>query len=368
MTGSRRVRAYHTVRTAHLERALELEPADLIYGQRRYDFDACMAANVSDRARLEQAGVLRSAWLLARRGYDAIEINEPIALDTVRRTSLALAAISLADLVRRRRTRVVSYAIGNVPLGELPRPRGKARLGRLLDERLAPLVWRRCDRFVFGTDSARAAYAASFGREGARTTVTTVPALPTVCTCSAPPNQVSAEGAVAQRLLFLGDLSRRKGFDAVVQAWRQVRNRVPEAEFVIVGRGIMIDQARSLARDDDRVVLVEDPPRVVVHSQLRQASVVVLPSQPNRGWREQVGLPLVEGLAHGCTVVTTDETGIAGWLSEHGHHTFSARDVASRLPDAIITALEQPLTRGTVYRSLPLLDGRLEADAWMFSD
>ena len=182
---SKHVRAYHTVRTAHLERSLELEPADLVYGQQRYDFDVAVAGAVASRARLEQAGDLRAAWLLARRGYAAVEINEPIALETVRRTALALFAIRLSDAVRHHRTVVVTYAIGNVPITQLPRPAGKARLGRWLDERLAPLVWRRCDRVAYGTGAE--ARLRGVLRSGRTPDTTTVPALPIACSCPAPP-------------------------------------------------------------------------------------------------------------------------------------------------------------------------------------
>lgn len=360
-----RVRTYHTVRTAHLERSLELEPADLVYGQRRYDFDEAIAGAVAARARLEQASDLRLAWLLLRRGYIVVEVNEPIALETVRRTALAMAAIGLSDAFRRRRTTVVTYAIGNVPLKDLPRPGGKARMGRWLDERVAPFVWRRTDRAVFGTRAARSAYQQSFGAAAPRTAIAMIPAISAACTCLTE-KRATVGDANFPRLLFLGDLSVRKGFDLVVHAWSNIRDLLPDAEFVIVGRGSLTDVATKLAAADERVSLIIDPPRRVVHEQLRRASVVVLPSQPNRGWREQVGLPLVEGLAHGCTVVTTKETGIADWLGSHGHQTVPAQDAAAQLPKILTHAIRNPIEPETVLGSLPERDGRLEADAWMF--
>ncbi|RKT78477.1 glycosyltransferase involved in cell wall biosynthesis [Terracoccus luteus] len=362
-----RVRVYHTVRTAHLERTLELAPADLVYGTRRYDFDADVAAAAARRSRIEQAGDVRTAWLMARRGYRTVEINEPIAIETVRRTTLTLLAVRAGDLVRRRRTAVVTYAIGNVPIDQLPVPGGKARLGRRLDRWLAPRVWRRCDRVAFGTEAAVEAYAASFGPAHRDAVTTLIPALPTRCGCG---NLSPSDGhtAIRTQILFLGDLSTRKGFDLVVEAWSVLRGDVPSARLVIVGRGAMADTARSLARTDERVQFVEDPPRPAVHKHLRDASVVVLPSRPHRGWREQVGLPLVEGLAHGCTVVTTHETGIAGWLRAHGHQTLpTAEAERGGLAQALTRAVREPLSPELVIRSLPEHDGRLAADGWMFA-
>ena len=69
----------------------------------------------------------------------------------------------------------------------------------------------------------------------------------------------------------------------------------------------------------------------------------MLPSQPTSAWREQVGLPIVEGLSYGCTIVTTTETGLAGWLSEHRHRVLPADANEAQLAAAIIDALRRPV-------------------------
>jgi len=172
---------------------------------------------------------------------------------------------------------------------------------------------------------------------------------------------------VPGRLLFLGDLSQRKGFDSVLAAWTKVRNRAPDAVLTVVGRGALLDEARAAARADDRIRVIADPPRDVVHAELRRASVLVLPSRRQGAWREQVGLPIVEGLAHGCTVVTTDETGIADWLLRNGHGVIPAGSVGELLAPVVAEAVHRPLEPGAVRASLPQQDSRLEADAWLFS-
>ncbi|MFD2026424.1 glycosyltransferase family 4 protein [Promicromonospora aerolata] len=356
---TRAVRIYQTLRTAHLERALELPPADILYRQTRYDFDAGLVAQV----RPQQVGDLRCAWLVARRGYETVEINEPAAVDCVRRSAAVLAALLVGDLVRRRRTRVVTYAIGNIDPHALPKPASWwPRLGRRLDLVLARWVWQRVDRVVFGTQTARQVYGTVFGiAERRRLHWITIEALPAVCDCPAD------GGKAPGRLLFLGDLSQRKGFDSVLTAWSAVRRRVPEALLTVVGRGALLDDAYAAARADDRVRVIADPPRDVVHAELRRASVVVLPSRRQDAWREQVGLPIVEGLAHGCTVVTTDETGIADWLSRNGHGVVPAGSVAELLAPVLAEAATRPLDAGAVRASLPHRDSRLEADAWLFA-
>jgi glycosyltransferase involved in cell wall biosynthesis len=356
---TRDARVYKTLRTAHLERALELAPADILYQENRYDFDEDLAEQV----RPEQVGDLRCAWLVARRGYEVVEINEPAAIDCVRRSAAVLGALLLSDLVRRRRTRVVTYAIGNLDPHALPKPpTWWPRLGRYLDLILARWVWRRVDRVVFGTETARQLYGTAFGiaeRRGLRWT--TIEALPAVCECLIDCTKTPG------RLLFLGDLSPRKGFDSVLAAWAKVRARVPDAVLTVVGRGALLDEARAAARTDDRVRVIADPPRDVVHAELRRASVVLLPSRRQGTWREQVGLPIVEGLAHGCTVVTTDETGIADWLRRNGHGVIPAGSVGELLARIVAEAVNRPLDPRAVRASLPRQDSRLEADAWLFA-
>lgn len=353
------MRVYKTLRTAHLERALALTPADILYQESRYDFDEELVAEV----RPQQAGDLRSAWLVARNGYEVVEINEPAAIDCVRRSAFVLAALLVSDVLRRRRTRVVTYAIGNIDPRTLPRPsRWWPRLGRHLDLALARWVWLRLDRVVFGTETARQLYGTVFGIAGRRgLRWTTIEALPAVCDC------VLDGGKTPGRLLFLGDLSPRKGFDAVLAAWSTVRRQIPDAVLTVVGRGALLDDAYAAARADSRIRVIADPPRDVVHAELRRASVVLLPSRRQGAWREQVGLPIVEGLAHGCTVVTTDETGIADWLRRNGHGVIPAASVAELLPGVIVEAAGRPLDPSTVAASLPHQDSRLEADGWLFA-
>ncbi|MBD5786519.1 glycosyltransferase family 4 protein [Cellulosimicrobium terreum] len=335
-----------------------METADILYLECRYDFDGELAR----RVRPEQVGDLRAAALVVRRGYDEIEINEPAAIDCVRRSAGVVAAVRMRDLVTRRRSLVVAYAIGNVDPFTLARPRHPwANLGRRLDEVLARLLWRQLDRVVYGTDTARDLYASRFPPLRARARTTLMPALPARCSCATDPTPE------AGHVLFLGDLSERKGIDSVLAAWPVVSAGSPTARLTIVGRGAYREAVEDLAARDPRVEFVHDPPRDQVHRALRTASVVVLPSRRAAGWREQVGLPIIEGLAHGCTVVTTDETGIASWLSEHGHQVLPAAAPSSTLADAVLRAACSPLDPQHVWRSLPSEDSRLNADRWLFA-
>ncbi|MBO3100536.1 glycosyltransferase [Cellulomonas fengjieae] len=352
------VKLYHQARTAHLERATGSPHVTVLYARRRYDFDESTAAGVDAR----QASDREAARLLAGAPPQVLELTEPAYLPGVRRAALALAAVEVRSLGRRGvRPRVVCYAIANSdPRREWQAHGLRGRAGRALSIGLSRWVHSRVDRIAFGTSAAEDLYGDLYRRTPRRQRRMLVPALPAACTCAQgePPRPLS--------LLFLGAFATRKGFVELLEAWPAVSSAVPGATLTLVGMGELAAQARELAAADDRVELVEDPPRPTIHAVLRRSSVLVLPSRPSATWREQVGLPIVEGLQHGCTVVTSEQTGLAEWLLAHGHHVAPSSTGAAGLAAALGAALLRPRDREAVLADLPDRDGRSAAEEWMF--
>ena len=363
-----RVRVYETLRSAHLERAAVLPASSILYRTRRADFDISLAPGLD----LIRASTPSMARLLATSRVRVLEINEPLMLPGLRRTVVALLAARLAARLNRRPLTVVSYAIENRdPFGGSRPGTLHGRLSLRWRRLLSGMAAARIDRLAFGTDAARTLYARVV--PGAATTVSTViPALPAPCPCSQVETRSVAEKE-AGLVLFLGALAPRKGFDRLLAAWPELAGPAdaPDVEpyrLQIVGAGPLQPSAADLAARDPRVTLMVDPPRADVHAQLRRARVLVLLSQPTAGWREQVGLPLVEALAHGCAVVTTTESGLSGWLAGHGHQVLPPDADPATIAAAIRCALTVTADPVRITASLPLVDGRLAADAWLFGD
>ena len=103
-----------------------------------------------------------------------------------------------------------------------------------------------------------------------------------------------------------------------------------------------------------------DPPREQIHRALRENSVLVLLPQ-----KEQLGLPILEALSHGCEVVTNSETGLAAWLAAHGHGVLPPDSSAEAVADAIAMALDRAALREGSLKDLPTTDQRIEADRWL---
>lgn len=358
MTGSvtERARLYQTVRTAHLERARELAPATILYRATRYDFDRALARDLD----LVPAGPVRAAWLLVRSGVRQLEVNEPLMLASLPRTALALAALGLRRRLGGPPVRCVSYAIENADPFARPVHGLLAALRHTRNRLLARFVWSSLDRVVFGTAAAEHTYTASFGAATGPPHRTTIPALPAACPCAL------GEGDGVPTVVFLGALTDRKGFPQLLAAWPYLKVRFPHVRLVILGSGPLEQRAIDLADADEAVHLHVDPPRAVIHAQLRMCRVLVLPSQPTPGWREQVGLPICEGLAHGAAIVASTQTGLTHWLAEHGHTVLDPSARPRDWADAVAQALRQDRERSAVIADLPTVDGRLAADEWLF--
>ncbi|WP_394278957.1 glycosyltransferase [Microbacterium sp.] len=350
------VQLYDVVRSAHLERAATAQPRPVIlYRRTRYDFDAALVAAASAQHR----GVWASVRYALTTDIDVIEVNEPLSGDSsLPSVVFASAARLRARVTRRPRPLVVSYAIENLDPADLVRNLPvKARWRHRLRQFTTPLLWRAIDRIAYGTREAQRVYEAAFGAAAHQPSAALIEALP------AP---IDGTDAVRDRvILFLGDLSERKGFPDVLAAWPEVRAAVPDAQLLIIGRGAGADAAAALAESDERVTVVIDPPRAEIARHLGSAKVLVLPSRRRPLWREQVGLPIVEGLASGCLVVTTAETGIADWLSNHGHHVLPESGLREGLAPALVAAVTSSRSPADVHADLLATDGRRAAHEWL---
>lgn len=352
----RRARLYESLRTAHLERAQTFEPASIVHLIRRYDFDEQAAIGLD----IQQAPRFRAAYIIARARLDVLEINEPLMLTSLRTTALALAFMSVLRSVGRKQPLIVTYAIGNTDPFDTPHAKTlRSRVRRMIDSALAAFVWRRVDKIVYGTEAARAVYRSSLpSREGMDEKL--ILPLPHACDCPTVPRDPNT-------IVFLGALAERKGFSLLMSAWSVVRADNPDARLKILGKGALQRTAEQLAAEDTRVSISIDPPRSMIHAELNRAQVLVLPSQQTETWREQVGLPILEGLAHGCSIVTTTQTGLAPWLSKHGHSTIHPDSTPDELASALVSQLRVRRLGADVKSDLGDVDGRLTADRWLFA-
>lgn len=351
------MRLYDTLRTAHLERAHRFQPATIIYRRKSYDFES----QLSEGLDLIEANPLRTMILMLTSAVTICEINEPVMLSTTWKSAIVLAACDLRRIVGRPRTEIVLYAIENDnPFNYPISGRLRSRARRAAEKLLATLIWLRVDRVAFGTEASCQNYRRIFPPPRQRQSSATFPALP------AADSRASSSGKDVDTVAFLGALAERKGLLVVLAAWPQVVNQHPNARLHIMGTGPLEVLATSAADGDATIRFDPNPPRSTIRAALLKAQVLALPSQPQPDWREQVGLPIVEGLAAGCTIVASSETGLAGWLRDHDHYVVDVPTNPDALAATIVAALGDRRPASTVLHALPELDGREAADLWLF--
>lgn len=133
-------------------------------------------------------------------------------------------------------------------------------------------------------------------------------------------------------LLFVGRLRYYKGLDVLLHALA----RVPEAVLLVAGDGPMRSEWETLARrlhDPGRVVFAGDVTPEELPACYRLADVFVLPSTLRA---EAFGTVLVEAMAAGVPLVSTELATGTSWVNRHG---VTGLVVPPSDPEALATAV-----------------------------
>ncbi|WP_213814535.1 glycosyltransferase family 4 protein [Glaciihabitans sp. dw_435] len=163
---------------------------------------------------------------------------------------------------------------------------------------------------------------------------------------------------------FVGSFEDRKGIRELLDAWPEVLLAIPNAKLEILGQGPLEGLVHTAARKMASVETSLHPSRETIERTLSLSHVLILPSVRTATWREQIGLPIVEGLAEGCEVITTDETGLANWLQLNDHLVLT-KPTRAQLAAAIVMGLSSTRTAPEAKSLLPAIDGRHAADQWL---
>jgi glycosyltransferase involved in cell wall biosynthesis len=161
------------------------------------------------------------------------------------------------------------------------------------------------------------------------------------CQAAALPRSFSPETVVPDRLayraeagnkpvfLFVGRLSQEKGINTLVEAFKQLKKTVPDAELRLVGTGPLGDQLKQQVAGaglSDSVKFLGSLQDAPLSREYFSATCMVLPST-----REPWGLVTNEALSHGCPVVVSESCGCVPELVVDGvsGYAFPAGDVAA---------------------------------------
>lgn len=355
-------RYYRGARSVHLERLSAFKPGDFLYFKPMYDFDEALAAKLPH---VHHVRFRQIVWRVLRRRYDVLELAEPYTPSALPQNLAIALASHISALGGRKPTRLVTYAIENADLPTKLAIKAHLPLAivRPLVKSLVGFCFNRIDRVVFGTQAAADNYAALLGTRRLAESPpdhTLVWGLPTK-------EPVINDDRPGAYLLFLGALDSRKGIVNLMNVWDSVVRRLPAAELIILGKGPFEAQVSEWASQRSTVQLEVDPSRAVIRERLSSSKALFMLSQPSPLWKEQIGLPILEGLGFGLEIVASSETGISPWLREHGHRVLDPGAPDLDLISAIVHALESDRAPSGIAEDLPPIDGRLKADQWLFA-
>lgn len=341
------------IRSSDFERTRERPGRTAVYCAVYHDLDPTSLRGAARRIGPAQA------WTWAfRRRWRVVELPEPLWLRALPLTMSVGVAVRLAGLLHARRPIVVTYAMENNDPARLLRglPRPLRRLFLVLLRVLCGFVY---DRFAFGSDDARRCYKEAM-------------ILPQRCAAAVFADVLAPcmeEVDVGKRRLFafVAALEERKGITPLLEAWALAGLADLGWELHIAGAGPLGPRVAEVAAHDPSVRFCGSIDRAEVHSLLAEATVVVLPSRPDGRWKEQIGLPIVEGLAHGCRVVATPDTGLAQRLAADGHVVLPPQFTVENLAQALRTACADGPTPAAIRASLPAVAGRIAGEDWMYA-
>jgi glycosyltransferase involved in cell wall biosynthesis len=111
--------------------------------------------------------------------------------------------------------------------------------------------------------------------------------------------------------LFVGRLSPEKGVGTLLAAWERLDRRIP---LKVVGDGPLREQVAEAANRRSCVEHLGYRPAEEVHALLKEASVLVFPSE----WYEGFSRVVAEAFATATPIIAAD-IGAATELVEHGH-------------------------------------------------
>lgn len=218
------------------------------------------------------------------------------------------------------------------------------------------------DRVVAGTPGALSNYNHCLPRTMAHVDSMLMSPDLSPCGCVRPSAECGPGADPPRVLQYLGEGAMRKGLPTLLEAWRRCGDLIAEGWCLrLTGPGVA-----SWGPDERGFIFEETVTRDEVYVRLEEASVVVLPSERVPRWREQIGLPIVEALRHGCTVVMTSESGIVDSVAARGDVYVVAPGDAAALAHGLREAATATQHRRSFERDwVHRVDNRRDVWAWL---
>jgi glycosyltransferase involved in cell wall biosynthesis len=190
-----------------------------------------------------------------------------------------------------------------------------------------------------------------------------------LCRHGVDPDRFSADRSDPQigRILSIGRLVPKKGFDVLVRACGEMRRRGSDFELRIIGGGPLRDELLALAQAEGIADLVHLPgsmSQAEVAAELAAAEVFALsPVVMPDGDRDGIPNVVLEAMAAGVPVVASAISGIPEVIADG----VNGRLVAPRRPDLLADVLTELLSDAAQRARLAAAGRRFVSEEWSWS-
>lgn len=150
------------------------------------------------------------------------------------------------------------------------------------------------------------------------------------------------EKHLQNNIVFVGNLNKNKGIDLVISAFEQLQIKYKNLELTVIGDGEFKDFVMSKSHENKSIKYLGRVDNQKLPQYLNQGSIYVLPCTDTYKYgikigAEQFGFSLVEAMACGLAVITTD-CGAVGEIVTTNNYILPQEDIA-----AIVTSLDDLL-------------------------
>ncbi len=142
-------------------------------------------------------------------------------------------------------------------------------------------------------------------------------------------------------IIFVGRLVKVKGLDYLLSAFSSVSKQHSKTKLQIIGDGnyksAVINIAKKLSINN--VEFINNVSQKQIAKYLAQADVLVLPSTEGEGF----GLVLIEALASGTPVISTDITGLSRQIKKTNCGYVIPKEDATKLAECMVEIIKNPI-------------------------
>jgi len=356
------------LRTSTLREVQEQIGVSVLYFKEKYDLQL-----LPEKSKFRKVNTMQAMYEVFRSDAIVLELTEPLWMREIVRTALIGYTWKARSLIRRKSNYCFTYAIENNGLNNLIFGTVDAHnfITHYIRKFLGFLISRIYTHAAFGTYAAYKNYALNKflvqiphiypERYAMQESVSTTSLIPRFEDYSG----VASKAGQEYTYLFVGVLEKRKGIDLLIQAWEILDQVDFKGRLIIVGSGALEKKVSEWClKAPERRSYLGFKTGDKLNSIYQSADFLLAPSQRDGRWREQVGLPIIEGLSFGLTVITTSETGIADGLRAHGHIVLEDGNRPESLAKGISTSFEVLIPKEIVKWQISGLSNRTKAFDW----